>query len=114
MDILIKCDVPNPKLKFLLLQKRQPYFMKHNALRNTYIICNIPGSLTHGVAVPDHCPVSVQVMFCDPLNHPDLHVTSNTVPLGKATSEVLAMVLSSERFGTAHDIAEKNSTFYIF
>ena len=39
------------------------------------------------------------------LGHPNLHVTSNTVPSGKEISEVFAMVLSSERIGTGHDTA---------
>ena len=43
-------------------------------------------------------------MFCDPLNHPNLHLTSNTVPTGKETSEVFAMILSSERLGAGHEI----------
>ena len=50
-------------------------------------------------------------MFCDPLNHPDLHVTSNTVPPGKETSEVFAMVFSSERFGTGQVTSETKSVF---
>ena len=41
-------------------------------------------------------------MFCDAPSHPDLHVTFNTDPMGKITSEVFAILLSSERVGTGH------------